>query len=140
MATVLLTADPNQKKGVNPMQSESKTGASGKSKDYNYMNNEDSVLENRNKMRLNAASQAIALGQHAVALATESGKDVDALRKEIEDPLAMEILTNKNKDYDLVVVECVKNKLKVKLKSSKTDSKEKESVAVKGTSGRKLEL
>ena len=62
------------------------------------------------------------------------------IRKEIEDPLAMEILTNKNKDYDLVVVECVKNKLKVKLKSSKTDSKEKESVAVKGTSGRKLEL
>ena len=62
------------------------------------------------------------------------------IRKEIEDPLAMEILTNKNKEYDLVVVECVKNKLKVKLKSSKTDSKEKESVAVKGTSGRKLEL
>ena len=52
----------------------------------------------------------------------------------------MEILTNKNKEYDLVGVECVKNKLKVKLKSSKTDSKEKESVAVKGTSGRKLEL
>jgi len=62
------------------------------------------------------------------------------IRKEIEDPLAMEILTNKNKEYDLVVVECVKNKLKVKLKSSKTDSKEKESVAVKGTPGRKLEL
>ena len=59
------------------------------------------------------------------------------------DPLAMEILTNKNKDNTLVVVECIKNKLKVKLKSSKTDSKrkeEKESVAVNGTSGRKLEF
>ena len=50
------------------------------------------------------------------------------IRKEIEDPLAMAILTNKNKDNDLVVVECVKNKLKVRLKSSKTETKEKQSV------------
>ena len=52
------------------------------------------------------------------------------IRKEIEDPLAMAILTNKNKDNDLVVVECVKNKLKVRLKSSKTETKEKQSVQV----------
>ena len=40
----------------------------------------------------------------------------------------MAILTNKNKDNDLVFVECVKNKLKVRLKSSKTDTKELNSV------------
>ena len=66
--------DPNKSKG----------GSCGDGKNCSYLNNEDSAMENRNKLRLNAAAQAIALGQHAVALATESGEDVDALRKEIE--------------------------------------------------------
>lgn len=53
--------------------------------DLSYLNNEDSVVENRNKMRLNTASQAIALGQHAVALAVDAEeKDIEPLRKEIE--------------------------------------------------------
>jgi len=58
--------------------------ASSSNQGEKYLNNVDSVTENRNKLRLNAASRAIALGQHAVSLATVSGDDVDALREEIE--------------------------------------------------------
>ena len=71
----ITTVDPNKSKGA---------GDCKDGKSCSYLNNEDSAMENRNKLRLNAAAQGISLGQHAVALATESGKDVDALRKEIE--------------------------------------------------------
>jgi len=65
--------------------SKSKGGTSKSGKELDYINNEDSTIENRNKMRLNAASQAIALGQHAVSLAAEAGeKDIEPMRKEIE--------------------------------------------------------
>ena len=37
------------------------------------------------------------------------------IRKEIEDPLSMEILSNQNKDLDLVTIECICDKIKVKL-------------------------
>ena len=78
----LTTVDPEKEKGKGT--NDSKTGTEKTSNSTKYKNNEDSAMENRNKLRLNAAAQAIALGQHAVALATESGEDVDALRKEIE--------------------------------------------------------
>ena len=68
--------DPSRKKGESSSKSKKNLG---------YLNNEDSVIENRNKMRLNAASQAIALGQHAVSLAADAGeKDIEPMRKEIE--------------------------------------------------------
>ncbi len=48
------------------------------------------------------------------------------IRKEIEDPLSMEILANQNKDVDTVNVECSDDKLKVKLvKKEKKDVKVK---------------
>lgn len=49
-----------------------------------YQNNINSVRENQNKIKLNAISRSIALGKRSVALALESGKDIDALRQEIE--------------------------------------------------------
>ena len=70
----MTTVDPNKAKG----------GDCGSGKNCSYLNNEDSAMENRNKLRINSAAQAISLGQHAVALATESGEDVDKLRIEIE--------------------------------------------------------
>ena len=73
----ITTVDTSQPVGGN-----SGSGASGNT--YQYVNNVDSVTENRNKLRLNAASQAIALGQRAVSLATESGNDIEKLRVEIE--------------------------------------------------------
>ena len=57
---------------------------SSTSSEYDYANNTDSVRDNQNTIKLNAASRAVALGQRAVALATESGKDVEDLKKEIE--------------------------------------------------------
>ena len=78
----MTTVDPEKEKGKGT--NDSKTASGKTSNKTSYKNNEDSAMENRNKLRLNAAAQAIALGQHAVALATESGKDVDALRIEIE--------------------------------------------------------
>ena len=71
-------------RGILTVDSSKSKGGDGSGKEYEYLNNEDSATENRNKMRLNAASQAISLGQHAVSAATTSGEDVDALRKEIE--------------------------------------------------------
>jgi hypothetical protein len=71
----ITVVDPNRSKGA---------GDCKDGKSCSYLNNEDSAMENRNKLRLNAAAQGIVLGQQAVALATESGKDVDDLRKEIE--------------------------------------------------------
>jgi len=48
------------------------------------------------------------------------------IRKEIEDPLSMEILANQNKDVDTVSVECSDEKLKVRLvKKEKKDVKVK---------------
>ena len=45
------------------------------------------------------------------------------IRKEVEDPLSMEILMNQGKDYDLVKIECTsKGKLKVKLGKKETVS------------------
>ena len=37
------------------------------------------------------------------------------LRKEIEDPLSMELLSNAGKDYNTVSIECNNGKIKVKL-------------------------
>ena len=71
--------DPNKARG----KSSNETTAS-KSSGSGYLNNVDSTTENRNKLRINAASRAFALGQHAVALATVSGDDVDAMQAEIE--------------------------------------------------------
>ena len=71
--------DPNKERGKSSnATTASKSGGSG------YLNNVDSTIENRNKLRLNAASRAFALGQHAVALATVSGDDVNAIKDEIE--------------------------------------------------------
>ena len=70
--TSITLVDPNQARGGNSQSNKS------------YLNNVDSAKENRNKMRINAASQAISLGQHAVALALESKADIDALQEEIE--------------------------------------------------------
>ena len=56
------------------------------------------------------------------------------LRKEIEDPLSMEILKNQGKDFDVVQIDCSKDlKLKVKLTKSKkeTVSVPKEKVVVR---------
>ena len=72
--------DTNNARG----QSSNGTTTSKSGQNQGYLNNLDSVMENRNKLRLNAASRAIALGQHAVALATDSGDDVNALQAEIE--------------------------------------------------------
>lgn len=41
------------------------------------------------------------------------------IRKEIEDPLAMEILSNKDKDVDTVNIDCKDESLKIQLKKSK---------------------
>ena len=80
----MTTVDPDKEKGKGTNDSNTTSKSTGGDKKTSYKNNEDSAMENRNKLRLNAAAQAIALGQHAAALATESGKDVDALRVEIE--------------------------------------------------------
>ena len=40
------------------------------------------------------------------------------IRKEIEDPLSIEILSNQNSELDLVTIECNCDKLKVKLVKS----------------------
>jgi hypothetical protein len=49
-----------------------------------YVDNINSVRENQAKMKLNAVTRAIALGQRSVALALNSGEDVDGMRSEIE--------------------------------------------------------
>ena len=49
-----------------------------------YEDNLNSVRENQKKIQLQSASRGIALGKRAVALATQSGKDVDAVRENIE--------------------------------------------------------
>ncbi len=45
------------------------------------------------------------------------------LRKEVEDPLSMELLSNAGKDYNIVSIECNSGKIKVKLEKSEDDSK-----------------
>lgn len=52
--------------------------------DQSYLNNINTVRENQNKIKLNEATRAIALGRRAVALAVESGKDLDQRREAIE--------------------------------------------------------
>ncbi len=49
-----------------------------------YEDNLNSVRENQKKIQLQSASRGVALGKRAVALATQSGKDVDAIRENIE--------------------------------------------------------
>ena len=49
-----------------------------------YEDNINSVRENRNKIKMNAITRSIALGRRAVALAQESGKDIDERRAAIE--------------------------------------------------------
>ena len=44
------------------------------------------------------------------------------LRKEIEDPLSMELLSNAGKDFNTVAIECNSGKIKVKLE--KVEGKE----------------
>ena len=73
--------DQNKARGKS---SDGGTSSSSGDNEQSYLNNLDSTTENRNKLRLNAAVRAIALGQHAVALATASGKDVDEMKEEIE--------------------------------------------------------
>jgi len=73
--------DQNKARG---QSSDGNASSSSGNKEQSYLNNVDSVTENRNKLRLNAAVRAIALGQHAVALATVSGDDVKAMKEEIE--------------------------------------------------------
>lgn len=62
---------------INP---ETVTNASEKE----YQDNLNSVHENRNKIQFNAATRAIALGQRATALSTQSGKDITTLKTEVE--------------------------------------------------------
>ena len=50
-----------------------------------YQDNLNSVRENQNKIQVNAATRAIALGQRAVALSTQSGADIEKMRKDIEE-------------------------------------------------------
>ena len=60
--------------------------AAGAEKNSQFENNVNSVKENRNKMKLSAVTRAIALGQRAVALATQSGTaDIDKMTKMIEE-------------------------------------------------------
>ena len=47
------------------------------------------------------------------------------IRKEVEDPLSIEILSNQNSDYNCVTIECICDKIKVKL-----GKQEKEAVKV----------
>jgi len=61
---------------------DAKPGTSEKEK--NYIDNINSVRENQNKVKLSEATRSIALGRRAVALALESGKDVDERREAIE--------------------------------------------------------
>ena len=61
-----------------------KSDASEGNQNKKYQNNINSVRENQNKIKLNAVSRSIALGKRSVALALESGKDIDELRQEIE--------------------------------------------------------
>ena len=68
---------------VNPQMG--KGGSMGSDKQYQYLNNVDSVRENQNKIRINAGSRAVALGQRAVALATESTDDVEGRTKEVQE-------------------------------------------------------
>ncbi|MBQ7413631.1 MAG: hypothetical protein IJV07_05120 [Alphaproteobacteria bacterium] len=57
----------------------------GKEQEYDFQNNINSVRENQNKIQVNAATRAVAMGKRAVALATKSGKeDIDAMGKVIE--------------------------------------------------------
>ena len=50
-----------------------------------FQNNINATKANQNKMMLNAASRAIAMGQRAVALATKAGKDdIEEMGKVIE--------------------------------------------------------
>ena len=45
------------------------------------------------------------------------------LRKEIEDPLSMELLSNAGKDYNTVAIECNSGKIKVKLEKVDYETK-----------------
>ncbi len=56
----------------------------GTSEQKKYIDNINSVRENQNKIKLNEITRSIALGRRAVALALESGKDVDERRAAIE--------------------------------------------------------
>jgi len=56
----------------------------GTSDEKNYIDNINSVRENQNKVKLSEATRSIAVGRRAVALALESGKDVDERREAIE--------------------------------------------------------
>ena len=71
-----------RKEIMNMMLVTPEVGADGQSK--KYLNNINSVRENQNKIKLNAATRSIALGKRSVALALESGEDIDSLRQEIE--------------------------------------------------------
>ena len=47
------------------------------------------------------------------------------LRKEIEDPLSMELLSNAGKDYNTVSIECNSGKIKVHLEKQDLINKER---------------
>lgn len=49
-----------------------------------YVNNANSVRENQNKIKVNAASRAIALGKRAVWLGITSGEEIEKLAKRLE--------------------------------------------------------
>ena len=57
----------------------------GKEEKFDFQNNINSVRENQNKIQVNAATRAVAMGKRAVALATKSGEeDIASLGKVIE--------------------------------------------------------
>ena len=62
-----------------------KGGSKGSEKKYQYLNNIDSVRENQNKIRINAAARSVAVGKRAVALATGATEDVEGRTKEIQE-------------------------------------------------------
>jgi hypothetical protein len=51
---------------------------------YSYLNNIDAVRANQNKMKVNAATQAVAIGKRATALSTEAEREVAALGQQIQ--------------------------------------------------------
>ena len=67
---------------VNPKTG--KGGSKGNDEKHQYLNNIDSVRENQNKIRINAAARSVAVGQRAVALATGVTDDVEGRTKEIQ--------------------------------------------------------
>lgn len=67
---------------VNPQTG--KGGSKGSEEKYQYLNNIDSVRENQNKIRINAAARSVAVGKRAVALATGVTDDVEGRTKEVQ--------------------------------------------------------